>query len=129
MSSALPQLHIVTQLRSLIWHALDNDLLSSALFTAERLHAYDPKCADSVHLFALCLMRDGQCRAAEALTKGWLRHVGCAYIYAQCCLKHGGGRESQGITALEGCKRHWSGTRVWCKWHLHIVYLKNKRAS
>lgn len=107
------QAQVVLQLRALIWHSLDNNLLESALFTAERLHAFDPKSADSVHLLALCLLRDAQFRQAEVLTKSWLRHVGCAYIYAQCCLKLGGGKENLGINALEGCKRLWAISPGW----------------
>lgn len=113
MSPAIPQPNIVAQFRSLIWQGLDTDTITTALFVAERLYAYDPKGADSVHLFALCLYRDGQYQAAENLTKGWLRHVGCAYIYAQCCLKLGGGKENEGVNALEGCKRQWGGSSAW----------------
>ncbi|KAI5781213.1 hypothetical protein EDC01DRAFT_620031 [Geopyxis carbonaria] len=111
MSQTTPQ--VIASFRSYIWNSLDNGLYATALFTAERLHAYDPKGADSVHLYALCLWRDGQFQQAEALTKNWLRHVGCAYIYAQCCLKLGGGRENLGINALEGCKRLWSSNTSW----------------
>lgn len=113
MSPAIPQPNIVAQFRSLIWQALDTDTITTALFVAERLYAYDPKGADSVHLFALCLYRDGQYQAAENLTKGWFRHVGCAYVYAQCCLKLGGGKENEGVNALEGCKRQWGGSSAW----------------
>jgi hypothetical protein len=112
-SPTSPQTHTVAQFRALIWHSLDNGLLDTALFTAERLLAYDHKSADAAHLFALCLFRDAQYRQAEALTKNWLRHVGCAYIYAQCCLKLGGGKENSGISALEGCKRSWSSNNGW----------------
>ncbi|KAL7271794.1 anaphase-promoting complex subunit cdc27 [Rhizina undulata] len=113
MSPSIPQPHVIAQFRSLIWHALDNDQLHTALFTAERLQAYDPKSADSVHLHALCLYRDGQYQAAEVLTKSCCQHLGCAYVFAQCCLKLGGGRESHGITALENCKKLWSGSNSW----------------
>lgn len=112
-SPSAPQPQVVAQFRALIWHSLDNGLLDSALFTAERLHAYDPKSSDSVHLLGVCLVRDAQYQQAENLMKAWLRHVGCAYVYAQACLKLAGGRESSGINALEACKRHWNTSAVW----------------
>lgn len=93
-------------------------MLPTALFAAERLNAYDPKGGDSVHLLALCLYRDGQYQAAESLTKNWFRHLGCAYIHAQCCLKLGNGKESQGVNALETCRRQWSGSSTWSKFRL-----------
>jgi len=117
MTPSTPQPHIIAHFRSLVWQSLDNDLLPTALFAAERLNAYDPK-GDSVHLLGLCLYRDGQYLAAESLTKGWVRHLGCAYIYAQCCLKLGDGRESQGINALEACRRFWNGTSTWSEFIL-----------
>ncbi|KAI5787032.1 hypothetical protein DFH27DRAFT_226684 [Peziza echinospora] len=113
MSSPIPQPHIINQYRNQVWHSLDNHLIPTALFTAERLHAYDPKGGDSVHLLALCYFRDGQLKAAEALTRQWSRHVGCAYIFAQCSLELGGGRQKDGIIALEKCKSQWTGTSSW----------------
>ncbi|PUU84078.1 hypothetical protein B9Z19DRAFT_1098323 [Tuber borchii] len=114
MTPSTPQPHVIAYFRSLVWQSLDNDMLPTALFAAERLSAYDPKGGDSVHLLSLCLYRDGQYLAAESLTKSWVvRHLGCAYIYAQCCLKLGDGRESQGINALEACRRYWIGTSTW----------------
>ncbi|RPB22237.1 TPR-like protein [Terfezia boudieri ATCC MYA-4762] len=115
MSPSIPQPHIITQYRNQIWHSLDNNLISTALFTAERLQAYDPKGVDSVHLLALCYFRDGQIKTAESLTRGWPKHVGCAYIYAQCCLELGGGRQKDGVAALEKCKGQWNGTSSWNK--------------
>lgn len=113
MPASSSQTHAIVQFRALVWHSLDNGLLDTAIFTAERLVAFDPKSGDAVHLLALCLFRDRQFRQAEELTKNWLRHVGCAYIYAQCCLQLGGGRETFGINALEGCKRSWSSSTAW----------------
>ena len=113
MSPSIPQLHIITQYRNQIWHSLDNNLISTALFTAERLQAYDPRGGDSVHLLALCYFRDGQVKTAESLTRGWPKHVGCAYVYAQCCLELGGGRQKDAIAALEKCKSQWNGTSSW----------------
>ncbi|TGZ85418.1 TPR-like protein [Ascodesmis nigricans] len=113
MAPAGPQAQVVQQFRALIWEYLDNGLLDSALFTAERLHAYDSKNPDTVHLYALCMYRNNQYRQAEALTKGWQRHVGCAYVFAQCCLKLGGGRETLAISSLEACKRSWISITGW----------------
>lgn len=113
MSTPVPQSHIITQYRNQIWHSLDNNLISTALFTAERLQAYDPRGGDSVHLLALCYFRDGQIKTAEYLTRGWSKHVGCAYINAQCCLELGGGKEKDGIVVLERCKNQWLETSSW----------------
>jgi tetratricopeptide (TPR) repeat protein len=107
------QAQTVAQFRALIWHSLDNGLLETALFTAERLVAFDIKNGDAVHLHALCLFRNGQYRQAEALTKRWIRHVGCAYIFAQCCLALGNKKEAAGIAALEECKRLWVPVTGW----------------
>jgi anaphase-promoting complex subunit 3 len=108
-----PHPQTIAQLRALIWHSLDNDLLETALFTSERLYAYDAKNADSAHIYALCLLRNAQYRQAEQLTKKWLKHVGCAYVYAQCCLKLDDGRQGDGVAALEGCKRSWVPSSGW----------------
>jgi anaphase-promoting complex subunit 3 len=113
MPPSAAQSQAVLQLRGLIWHSLDNGMIETALFSAERLYAYDTKNADSVHLFGLCLVRDAQYRQAEDLTKSSLKHVGCAYVYAQCCLKLVGGREQQGVNALEACKRLWGTNTQW----------------
>ena len=66
-----------------------------------------------MHLLALCYFRDGQIKTAELLTRGWPKHVGCAYIYGQCCLELCGGRQKDGIAALEKCKAQWNGTSSW----------------
>ncbi|KAH8153153.1 uncharacterized protein LAJ45_02740 [Morchella importuna] len=113
MSPAIQQPHVIAQFRQLIWQALDTESLPTALFVAERLLAYDPKSADSVHIHAVCLYRDGQYQAALHVAKNWSKHVGCAYVYAQCCLKLGGGKESEGVSVLEGCRRQWTGTSSW----------------
>lgn len=121
-SSASPsQPLVVAQFRALIWHSLDNGLVDSALFTAERLHAYDPKSPDSVHLLGLCLLRDGQYQQAENLTKGWLRHIGCAYVYAQACLKIGG-KEMSGIKAIEDCKTKWVTNASWSEFVFPLLW-------
>lgn len=115
MPAPTSQAHTVAQFRALIWHSLDNGLTDTALFSAERLYAHDPKSPDSAHLLALCLYRDGQIRQAEVLAKAWSNHVGCAYIFAQCCLKMGVGKEVEGISALEECKKSWEKSTGWSK--------------
>lgn len=121
MSPAIQQPHVIAQFRQLIWQALDTESLPTALFVAERLFAYDPKSADSAHIHAICLYRDGQYQAALHVTKNWLKYVGCAYVYAQCCLKLGGGKESEGISVLEGCRRQWTGTSSWSEFSRSMV--------
>ncbi|KAF8466698.1 hypothetical protein BDZ91DRAFT_772089 [Kalaharituber pfeilii] len=100
MSPPIPQPHVIAMYRNQIWYSLDNNLIATAL-------------GDSVHLLALCYFRDGQTKTAESLTRGWLKHIGCAYIFAQCCLELGNGRQKEGIAALEKCKSQWIGTSSW----------------
>ena len=111
---------IAAQLRQLIFYNLDNDLLQNALFLAERLHALDPRSADSIHLLALCNLRLGRYKAAYDCSKerGWARgsHPGCTYVFAQACLALE--LHTDGIAALERAiergrgpcfgKSHWS---------------------
>lgn len=116
MSTSNPQPLVVAQFRNLIWQHLDTNMMSSAIFTAERLYAYDNKNPDSAFLLALCLFRNGQYKQAENLTKIFLRHVGCAYLYAQCALELGASMEAMAVSALEACKRLWVGNTGWSKW-------------
>lgn len=62
--------------------------MSLIIFNAEILVA-TTKNADSVHLLALCYFRDGKFKT-ESITRDYLEHLSCAYIYAQSCLKLGG---------------------------------------
>jgi len=102
---------VISQLRKIIWHSLDNHLLSNAVFMAERLVAYDSKNLDSTYLLALCYFRDGKIRPAEHLTESATRHVGCVYIYAQCCLQRK--RFVEGSEALERTRHLWTNTSHW----------------
>ncbi|KAH0544884.1 hypothetical protein FGG08_000964 [Glutinoglossum americanum] len=104
--------YIVYQLRYLVYYHLDNHLHENALFLAERLHAYEPRSADSWYLLALCHLRLGQLKAAYEYgrtsgTKG--AHLGCAYVFAEAC--RGLGRPMEGIGALERNKHSESSRR------------------
>lgn len=64
---------VATTLANVVWHALDQNLLTTALFTAERLYQEDSHNADSVHLVALAHYRAGEYhRAAELYTSATL---------------------------------------------------------
>ncbi|RPA78954.1 TPR-like protein [Ascobolus immersus RN42] len=102
------QQHIVRTLRNLVWYNLDNNLLPSAIFIAERLLAQDPKSPETYYLLALCYYRSKQLKSAEHTAYKCIRHLGCAYIFAQCCLELRNGKEQQGISVLEKCKSQWS---------------------
>ncbi|KAJ9155058.1 Protein bimA [Pleurostoma richardsiae] len=96
-------------LRQAVYYHLDNSLHENALFFAERLSAQD-KSIEPAFLLALCHLRLGDNRSAYEVSKaaGYRgTHVGCAYIFAQACLKLDLYKE--GITALEKSKGLWSG--------------------
>ncbi|OLL23906.1 Protein bimA [Neolecta irregularis DAH-3] len=103
--SAKPE--IIEQFREVVWYSLDNNLLQNAHFVAERLLAYNDTNSGSKHLLALCLFRQGKCDAALRLTES-VRHIGCAYVYGQCCLQLN--RCKDGITALENISSYWNNT-------------------
>jgi hypothetical protein len=112
-NSTQPQ--IVRTLRSLVWYNLDNNLLPSAVFIAERLLAQDSKSAEAHHLLALCYYRTKQLKSAEHTALKAIRHLGCAYIYAQCCLELNNGKEKHGINVLEKCKSQWAPQQSWSR--------------
>src|SRR5438552_19060489 len=106
--------YIVNQLRYFIYYHLDNHLSENALFLAERLHAYEPRTADSWYLLALCHLRLGQLKSAYEYsrpsgTKGI--HLGCAYVFAEAC--RGLDRPMEGIGALERSRGLWGGINYW----------------
>ncbi|KAK6543956.1 anaphase-promoting complex subunit cdc27 [Orbilia ellipsospora] len=107
--STLPAVN--SQLRKVVWYSLDNNLIVNAIFTAERLVAFDPKDPENTYLLGLSLYRGNHVKHAESITKGVKGHVGCAYIYAQCCLALKKFRE--GIAALEKCKTLWATESHW----------------
>lgn len=105
---------IAVQLRQLIYYHLDHDLLGNALFFAGRLHALDPRSADTAHLLALCHLRLGQPKAAYDYSKERSvrdAHIGCIYVFAQACLSVG--RFADGIGALERARASWNGRSNW----------------
>lgn len=80
-----------------VWRCLDLDLIGGAEFLASQKLAAEPSPA-ARHLYALVLYRQGRYAAAAHTAKG-STHLGCAYVYAQSCLKLEA--YSDGISALE----------------------------
>ncbi|EWC46968.1 hypothetical protein DRE_03730 [Drechslerella stenobrocha 248] len=107
--STLPA--VLSQLRRVVWYSLDNNLITNAVFTAERLVAFDSKDPENTYLLALSLYRGNHVKHAESLAKGHKGHVGCAFIYAQCCLALRKYRD--GIAALDKCKSQWQKESHW----------------
>ncbi|TVY37901.1 Protein bimA [Lachnellula subtilissima] len=101
---------VKAQLRQLIYYHIDNNLLTNALFFAERLLAYSHREPESAYLVALCHLRLGDEASAYEYSKSHGHrgtHLGCAYIFAQACLaldKH-----KDGIVALEKSRGQWGG--------------------
>ncbi|KAK6517860.1 anaphase-promoting complex subunit cdc27 [Arthrobotrys conoides] len=102
---------VSSQLRKVVWYSLDNNLIPNAIFTAERLIAFDSKDPENTYLLALSLYRGNHVKHAESITKSVKGHLGCSYIYAQCCLLLKKYRE--GIAALEKCKSLWVSESHW----------------
>ncbi|KAK4190129.1 hypothetical protein QBC35DRAFT_112823 [Podospora australis] len=95
--------------RQTIYYHLDNFAFDSAIFFAERLHAYDPRSSESAYLLALCHFRLGDSRSAYEISKpsGYRGvHLGCAFIFAQACLDLE--QHKDGITALEKARALWT---------------------
>ncbi|KAK9245848.1 hypothetical protein V1506DRAFT_226669 [Lipomyces tetrasporus] len=92
---------LIAQFRKTIWHALDNALDDTAVFAAERLVAEDPTDLDNMHLLALCNYRAQRYKVAMHVADD-KRHIGCAYVYALCCLKLG--KYRLGYRVLERCR-------------------------
>ena len=103
----------VLYLQHFIYYSLDNNILSNALFLAQRLQAHEPASPDASYLLSLCYLRLNQlalaAESSEAHAKAG-QHLGCAYIFAQSC--KGLERFRDGIAALEPWKylktNHWS---------------------
>jgi len=101
---------VASQLRQLIYYNIDNNLLTNALFYAERLVAYDHRAAESQYLISICHYRLGDYASAYEFSKSAGSrgaNLGCAYIFAQACLALE--RYKDGITALEKSKALWGG--------------------
>ncbi|KAL8689590.1 MAG: hypothetical protein Q9224_004607 [Gallowayella concinna] len=115
---APPNAHATRQLQQLIYYHLDNHLLRNALFFAGRLHAYDPKSAESAYLLALCHFRLGQLKSAYDSSRHRWTHIGCSYIFAQACL--GLGKYLEGTNALDKSKGHWVRMSSWKSRRQHL---------
>ncbi|KAK7202571.1 hypothetical protein BZA70DRAFT_285402 [Myxozyma melibiosi] len=107
----MPSTHFLSlQFRRQIWYSLDNSLDDSAIFAAERLVALsspsDPD-LDNIHLLALAHFRANNLRIAMHLCEN-KKHIGCAYVYALCCLKLG--KYRLGCRALERMRSSWPKT-------------------
>lgn len=101
---------VKAQLRQLIYYHIDNNLLTNALFFAERLLAYSHREAESAYLVALCHLRLGDEASAYEYSKSQGHrgtHLGCAYVFAQACLALD--RHKDGIVALEKSRGQWGG--------------------
>lgn len=95
----------VLQLRSIVIYNLDNDLIPSAEFAAERLLAeagHDD--LDSVHLYGLVLLKKKRYKAAYNLTVN-ISHAGCSYVFAKAALELSMGEE--GVFALTTTQHLW----------------------
>jgi anaphase-promoting complex subunit 3 len=114
------------QLRNLVYYSLDNELLSTALFHASRLHGLDARNGDAAHLISLCHFRLGQYKAAYDYSRDkGLRgqHLGCSFIFAQSCLSLQ--RYTEGITALDRSRGLWAVRNHWSEsepTHLPICF-------
>ncbi|TVY71374.1 Protein bimA [Lachnellula suecica] len=98
------------QLRQLIYYHIDNNLLSNALFFAERLLALNHRDPESAYLLALVHLRLGDDASAYEYSKSQGHrgtHLGCAYVFAQACLALE--RCKDGIMALEKSRGQWGG--------------------
>jgi anaphase-promoting complex subunit 3 len=106
--------HIVAQLRQLIYYHLDNNLLKNALFLAARLVAYEPRSPEAAYLQAYCQFQSGYVKAAWETSRSFASrasHLGCTYVFAQASLELG--RYVDGLTALEKSKVLWHGRNTW----------------
>ena len=114
MAHATPQM--IAQLRQLIFYHLDNESVDDANFLAAKLHALEPRNADSVHLLSLTFLRLRRFRTAydTAHKYGYTgKNLGCAYVFALACEQLE--RYHEGIAALEKSQPLWSGRSHWNK--------------
>ena len=104
------------QLRQLIHYHLDNGFYENALFLAGRLHALDPRSAETCHLIALCNLRLGRYKAAYDYAQpkpNQPGHLGCMYVFAQACLALN--CHEEGAVALEKVKGQYTGRNHFSK--------------
>lgn len=107
-------LQLTAQLRLMIYYHLDNELLYNALILAGRMHAFDQKNPEAVHLLSLCHFKNKQYKLAFDYGQPVARrslHLGCSYVFAQACLKLN--RSPEGIDALERTRHMWDGKNDW----------------
>ncbi|KAF2154957.1 TPR-like protein [Myriangium duriaei CBS 260.36] len=107
---------MAAQMRQLIFYHLDNESVDNANFLAGRLHALDPRNADSHHLLSLTYLRLRRYKAAydAAYKYGYAgKNLGCAYVFALSC--EALGKHTEGISALEKSKPLWSARNSWNK--------------
>jgi anaphase-promoting complex subunit 3 len=100
MASPGAKPHVHEHFRQVVWYSLDNNLITNALFVAERLLALNDRDQSSRHLLGICFLRAGRPSSAYNVTGG-TRHLGCAYVFAQSCRELAKYRE--GMLALENC--------------------------
>lgn len=100
MATTAPKAHVHEHFQQIIWYSLDNNLVSNAIFIAERLLALNDRDQSSRYLLGLCMLRAGRASSTYNVTNGH-RHLGCSYIFAQSCKELGKYRE--GLLALENC--------------------------
>ena len=115
MASSGTTANVQEHFRQVVWYSLDNNLLSNALFVAERLLALNDRDSNSRHLLGICLLRAGRPSSAYNVTSG-SRHLGCSYVFAQSCKELAKYRE--GILALENCltqnPNKWTACKSCC---------------
>lgn len=97
--------YTVQHLRSVVLYGLDNDLIPSAEFAAERLIAETTdQDLGSLHLYGLVLLKKNRYKAAFNLTANKI-HAGCSYVFAKAALNLQKGAE--GIAALISTQSIW----------------------
>lgn len=96
-----------------ILYSLDNGFLDSAVLLSEQLYYTDLLSSHARFLHGLCLFRAREFQKAHLLTHN-VRHLGCAYIFAQTCLVLK--RYKQGISALVAVQAMWTNT---CNFYSH----------
>lgn len=102
------QYYVKQSLRSNILYCLNNDLLDTAEFTAERLIGISgSKDSESAYLYALALFRQHKYKSTYRLTAKHV-HVGCSYLFAKCSLILE--LQNEGINALMQTKHLWNDT-------------------
>ncbi|EAU88243.2 cell division cycle protein 27/anaphase promoting complex subunit 3 [Coprinopsis cinerea okayama7 len=89
--------YVAQRFQSLVWACLDNDLVKSAVFYAERFYSQDPKNHDARHLYATALLAAKQTYSALHLVNVSLDEqcTGCLEIKAKCCTVLGRFRQAR----------------------------------